>query len=200
VDCHKPLPQRTVHRAHRYVFTDPAACTSCHTDPHESVADRVTTPALRATPPVPGGVGACETCHNVQSWKTISAFDHTSTQFPLRGAHQTVSCLKCHKPKEPASQMPRQILFRMAPANCTGCHDDIHSGQFRNRPGGSDCATCHNVANWRPSLFDHQQTKFQLDGAHRGVACSGCHKASSGDSNRARLIYAVAPRECAACH
>jgi hypothetical protein len=180
IDCHKPFPSQV---GHRYLFTD-TTCTACHSDPHGSGP----------------GKTSCETCHVVQSWKTLARFDHDSTRFPLRGAHQTAACLKCHKTGEASAQSPRRVVFKETPGNCSGCHEDIHAGQFLDRPGGSDCATCHGVTNWRPSLFDHGRTEFPLDGGHRGVACVACHKTSGTDLRRSPLVYRMTPKECAACH
>ena len=181
VDCHKAADAQA---PHRYLFAD-ISCTSCHSDPHETQKGSKTT---------------CETCHTIRSWKPILTFDHDSTRLPLRGAHRAVACLTCHRPQELPAPALKQISFRGAPNQCSGCHEDIHGGQFRTRPEGSDCATCHNVGTWRPSSFDHSRTQFSLDGAHRGVACIACHKTTSQVGERSVVLYSKAPKECVACH
>jgi hypothetical protein len=54
-----------------------------------------------------------------------------------------------------------------------------------------DCTICHNTAAWTPAVFNHNQTKFPLTGAHITVPCTNCH--ISG-------IFAGTPTDCYSCH
>jgi hypothetical protein len=72
---------------------------------------------------------------------------------------------------------------------CAHCHSSPH-------PDGTstDCASCHQDADWLPSTFDvarHAQARFPLDGRHADVACGSCHV-----DHRLTGI----PTECAGCH
>jgi hypothetical protein len=123
-------------------------CASCHgkNDPHK------------------GQLGArCEQCHKETGWRQKVAFDHDVTRFPLIGLHAAVACEECH----------RTTRFKDAPTACSGCHKDkFHEGRL-----GAQCAGCHNPNGWKRWQFDHaRQTRFALDGAHKGLHCHACHQ------------------------
>jgi hypothetical protein len=103
----------------------------------------------------------CERCHTEASWKTTN-FDHGRSGFPLSGRHFSVKCDACHA----------SARFKDARKECAACHTkhDAHKGRL-----GSDCAACHNARDWRIWDFDHDKTRFGLDGAHRKLACTACH-------------------------
>jgi Class III cytochrome C family len=105
----------------------------------------------------------CADCHASDDWKR-SLFQHDrQTLFPLRGAHQKLNCDGCHKV---------EIRKEKLPMTCVGCHrdDDPHRGDL-----GTDCASCHGDAAWKPSRFDHDKVAFVLLGAHRVLKCDSCH-------------------------
>jgi len=63
------------------------------------------------------------------------------------------------------------------------------------------CRACHSMQSWRDAAgFDHSTTKFALTGAHRGVACSGCHKPSGAEAAGHELSFRTAPTVCSECH
>ncbi len=104
----------------------------------------------------------CESCHNETAWRKTS-FDHGLTHFPLLGKHAAVECKKCHLTQ----------AFKDTKTECVACHvkDDFHKGRL-----GSRCESCHNAANWKAWRYDHNtQTKFILDGGHKGLHCDACH-------------------------
>ena len=35
----------------------------------------------------------CESCHSTKYWKELDGFDHSTTSFPLAGAHRAVACI-----------------------------------------------------------------------------------------------------------
>ena len=73
---------------------------------------------------------------------------------------------------------------------CVDCHesDDIHMGRY-----GSRCSSCHLVSEWSKGKFNHDQdTKFELKGQHKDVACMLCHKGSVKDEKE--------KKECNQCH
>ena len=82
-DCHKPLTVAATPAARQYHFAD-QNCTTCHNDPHRTTL-------------------ACETCHNTNQWKELRPFDHSTTKFPLEGAHQSATCVSCHRPAQGSS-------------------------------------------------------------------------------------------------
>ena len=125
----------------------------------------------------------CATCHSPDSWKmrTDSAFDHTSTGFPLTGQHKQIHCASCHE----------NLVFTSKSPDCASCHTDIHKKEL-----GDNCLRCHSTIAWViPDMKErHQQTRFPLLGKHRIADCEECHNRPS--PNR----YAGTPLECITCH
>jgi predicted CXXCH cytochrome family protein len=177
-DCHKETSDG---QPHQYLFQD-RSCIACHRDPHDLKPESK----------------ACETCHTLNVWTPARTFDHSATSFPLLGSHRSASCISCHKPANASAG--KQISFKDAPQQCSGCHEDIHAGQFAARfdPG---CSSCHSATTWKPPAgFDHSRSAFPLDGAHRKVRCVLCHTTTSRVNGRETLVYKDAPTECAKCH
>ena len=126
----------------------------------------------------------CQICHNVTAWQP-STFNHSTTTFPLTGAHIGVACVSCHTNGYTGG----------TPATCVGCH--LANYNSTTNPNhilakfSTDCQTCHNVTAWSPTTFNHNTaTTFPLAGAHIGVACSSCHTTG----------YAGIPTTCVSCH
>jgi Doubled CXXCH motif (Paired_CXXCH_1) len=122
----------------------------------------------------------CASCHTTATWGSAT-FDHSTTGFPLNGAHASTSCAGCHGAGN-ANKHPPQA--------CYGCHakDDTHKGS-----NGTNCASCHNSRDWRQTSFDHDRmTKFPLLGKHNTVRCEACHKQPPK--------VAKPPVTCVGCH
>lgn len=123
----------------------------------------------------------CERCHQTGGWGDSIVFDHGTTRFPLIGLHAGAPCEECHA----------SAAFRDAPRECVRCHsaDDEHDGGL-----GTECHTCHNPNSWAVWSFDHNtQTDFELQGAHRDLHCSDCHKRPTAGAVRQS-------QSCNACH
>jgi hypothetical protein len=157
-----PAPRSTTYA--RYEELPHASCADCHEDPHQ------------------GRFGErCESCHTVESWRQIrnaqkSVEFHDKTRFPLRGLHVDVACKSCHGPFPGQAARFRGLSF----GSCEACHADAHLGQLAG-PGGRSppCDQCHSVDGFSPARFDveaHAKTSWPLEGAHRAVACTGCHR------------------------
>lgn len=124
----------------------------------------------------------CQVCHTINGWKPAQ-FDHNKTNFPLTGAHNSVTCSNCH------------VTPGLKPStDCYVCHktkyeqatdpNHIVSGL------GQTCTTCHTTTSWKPSSFNHSSTGFTLTGAHVSANCSKCH-----------ITAGVKPlQDCYACH
>src|SRR5512134_3788914 len=75
----------------------------------------------------------------------------------------------------------------------------LASWAFAQSPHGTElkisCDACHTVESWtiiRDSLvFNHNSTRFALEGQHEVVECRACHTT---------LEFAKAETECASCH
>ena len=188
VDCHKaPLGTKVI----PYHFSQ-VTCVTCHEDIHKGQFDK------RMAAPGPAGKPlGCEACHSTKEWKDLSKFDHSQTDFPLLGSHRAVACADCHKPPNMELNLVH-VDFAKAEKTCVGCHENPHSDQFGDR--ASNCEGCHNNNKWKPSLFDHDKTKFPLKGGHEDVACSACHQLKKMVNETEVLFYKPTPIACEACH
>ena len=186
--CHRPMGQATVYRVKF------GMCIDCHQDAHQRQ--------------FAGGQygNLCEKCHTVDHFQPakFTLARHDKTRFPLSGAHAAVSCGECHKIPPYG---PKIAAFHFAKMDCQICHLDPHAAQFTERmrrasvrgPGG--CETCHNVNTWHDlPTFDHSTTRFVLTGAHKGVSCEQCHRATPVSVGLLRVNYRETPRACAECH
>jgi len=192
-DCHKPVPTGSPVPV-KYRFED-RSCTGCHEDPHKGQFKE----RMAAKRP-DGTLEGCEACHTTARWNELNRFDHSKTEFPLLGAHRGVACADCHRPPALETSL-KNVNFRAAPKNCSGCHNDLHAGQFAARKDATDCSGCHDAARWKPSHFDHdKRTPFSLEGAHRNVACDECHKVTRQVDGKTVLFYKPTPRDCKSCH
>jgi hypothetical protein len=122
----------------------------------------------------------CETCHTPTEWKRYTFEHNRSTHFALRGRHQEIRCINCHRGNPHEEHLDK---------SCYTCHreDDIHHGRQ-----GTLCDKCHEERGWsRDVLFDHDSSPFPLLGAHGRVACAQCHTSSP---------FKKVARECVSCH
>jgi len=183
-----------------------ARCLDCHTDPHAGTAT------------LAGAVVDCASCHSVAGFAlpTYTVAQHRQAKFALEGKHAQVACVACHVKNPPGvakTQLGTSgILMRPAFSRCLDCHRDEHGGQLATRPGGGECAACHNVVGWKPSTYtvaDHAKATLALEGRHAGIDCAACHGATRtglpplpnpGGLGRARFAFKLAERDCVACH
>ena len=126
----------------------------------------------------------CHTEHEGRDAKVIlldpSTFDHSKTDFKLKGAHTRASCDGCHEADK---------KYHQAPQDCYSCHKkvDVHKGDH-----GEKCGDCHSAKSWKQNAFDHdEKTEFPLKGAHKEALCSSCH---------INQKYKDTPKECISCH
>jgi hypothetical protein len=193
-ECHKSRADLFPPPPTPYHF-DRLACSDCHRDPHNGeLAQRMA--ARRAD----GSPAGCEACHVTGAWREIIGFNHDSTAFVLEGTHKSVACESCHKT---ATLKPglKNVSFKSAPRTCSGCHDDVHGGQFAPFGGTAECSQCHKPLKWRPSIFDHETgSGFQLAGSHRNVPCAMCHRTTREISGRTVVMYKPTTRDCRGCH
>jgi hypothetical protein len=195
-DCHRPEEPFV-----KYVFED-LSCTQCHNDPHMAQFED-----YESTLNADGTAAGCRACHSVSAWKDLKRFDHSRTDFALRGHHTSLECGECHKASSARGE-PEFIRYASAPTRCPDCHEDPHMSQFdrwmaewnsAREPLG--CTRCHDEMSWTELPgFDHLVTDFPLEGAHDEVACAKCHPGRTGESGKAEIFYADAPLRCSECH
>lgn len=138
----------------------------------------------------------CIDCHNESNWRAVYQFDHNRTNFKLDGKHAELACRECHYAKN--AQGVRVQKFAGLSTECAACHKDQHAGQFEV-DGKTDCSRCHKTNRWKDSKFNHDSSRFKLEGAHVGVACAECHKLITTPKGT-YVEYKFNDIECARCH
>jgi hypothetical protein len=162
--AHTQLACSSCHQQDKLWKETPLQCAECHeeAEPHR------------------GALGKeCADCHSEQGWEKAE-FDHSATEFPLRGMHQETQCAACH----PAQR------YENTPMQCSSCHtlNDVHGGKR-----GQDCAMCHVDTGWEETQFEHsQKTDFVLRGVHADLQCQSCHSGTD--------MKQVLGETCIACH
>ncbi len=159
-------------------------CIDCHTDHHQSHIDKKYYPESN-----------CTNCHSENNWTEIN-FNHSITKYELLGKHKNPSCKDCHfEIKTDGSSVQK---FKTLTQNCTNCHTDKHQNQFEKN-GVTKCLDCHDYNNWKAEKFDHNKTRFILDGKHIKLACADCHKVKQlGESSFVQ--YKLNKLKCENCH
>ena len=137
----------------------------------------------------------CTVCHNLTNWEGVK-FDHNKTKFKLEGAHAKAACVACHYKKNEKGIVVQK--FEGLSTECSSCHKDSHDGQFAVN-GKTDCARCHGLEDWKQSKFDHNTSRFKLEGAHATVKCEECHKEVTTDKGK-HIQYKFNNIECSNCH
>lgn len=191
--CHTPINKTTNKYKWPKLKTD--KCLSCHKDVHKNNLS----PKFRG--------GNCAKCHNNNSWK-IKSFDHRVTNFPLKGKHSRIDCVKCHKGQKTSER--KNFKWTGLKQQCSYCHNDYHSyaGQSSQRFGKlSDCMQCHKDGGWKQNInFNHNyDTRFDITGKHKKNKCFDCHVAAKGQNKNKpkKRIYHWAQldkKTCETCH
>ncbi len=164
------------------------ACTACHVSNNYNLTSANTdcyschqkdwTSTQTTGGNVPNHVAAgfptalCSTCHDTVNWAD-GKFDHSTTGWPLTGAHTTTPCASCH--------VNNNYSLTSANTACYGCHQA--AWQSTQTAGGTvpnhiaagyptTCDSCHVTSSWLGATFNH--TYFPLP--HHGSICNDCHK------------------------
>ena len=180
------------------------ACVSCHLAKY----NQTTTPPHASS----GFPTTCETCHNTTAWPGAT-FNHSATQFPLTGAHTTVSCQGCHA----------DGVYKGKSTACSSCHLAAYNAttdpNHKAAAFPTDCASCHTTTSWAGATFNHDAQWFPIySGHHAGVwsSCATCHtnptnfavfdclschtKTKTDQEHQGRSGYVYASPNCYACH
>lgn len=136
-----------------------------------------------------------EQCHKVVEWADVN-FEHQKTGFVLTGKHATPDCRSCHF-KQEENQVEQH--FQGLTKDCENCHQDPHRTQFQV-DGTTNCANCHRSDAWKPSSFDHGQSRFKLDGQHAQTACVKCHPLVEDQEGTFAKYKLKTEIKCADCH
>jgi len=152
------------------------ACSDCHLRDYQ---------ATRNPDHAAGGFSQrCEQCHAAVSWQGARV-DHSTTRFPLTGAHLAVNCAQCHGTG----------AYGALPTTCVSCHqtdyNNTNNPSHQQAQFPTDCTACHTTVTWTTATFNHNNTAFPLTGAHVRATCDQCH----GDG-----VYQAKPTTCVSCH
>ena len=185
--------QKLKARKNTYLGVKPN-CINCHADVHKGTLS-----------------SDCLSCHDADAFKQVSKFNHTTARFQLKGRHENVACVKCHK-IELIDGIRYQEFRGLTFGNCTSCHKDPHSNKY-----GQNCRQCHSEESFLiiqgTNKFDHNKTDYKLEGKHLLVNCKACHKGKFTDPlkfdrctschtdyhNSQFVKSGVAP-DCSQCH
>jgi hypothetical protein len=170
--AHRAIACQSCHQSGSFRST-PTACYACHQTQFTST----TSPNH-----VLGGFATtCQLCHSTTAWQPAT-FDHTTTRFPLTGAHQSTPCLSCHTNNN----------YQLAYTGCYSCHTANYASTTDPNHASvgfpTTCETCHSTTTWAGATFNH--TWFPTSHGSAGGVCSTCHTNSSN--------YAVF--QCTTCH
>ncbi|MCC6929497.1 MAG: hypothetical protein IT359_10950, partial [Gemmatimonadaceae bacterium] len=154
----------------------PTACASCHQGDYSKTS---------APPHATAGFGTlCASCHTTATWLG-GRYDHSTTAFPLKGAHTSATCMQCHS----------DGVYNGKPVTCVSCHQGDYNNAATppHKSAGypTTCESCHGEVTWKGAKFDHSKNAFPLTGAHVTATCAQCH--SDG-------VYKGKPTACASCH
>ena len=164
-------------------------CADCHKDYHQGQLSRRKKG------------GGCEDCHTVEGFSpaNFTIAQHSETKYPLQGSHLAVPCSACHK-KTNRQTKSETVRFRFKSSNCLTCHKDPHQGEVEKYIKKKGCEYCHSVESWRSVTYDHQETKFPLEGRHLTTRCSHCHKAVDVGTPAEHLQFLKLNKLCQWCH
>jgi hypothetical protein len=157
---------------------------SCHVDAHEGDFAEG-----------PDG-GDCRSCHDQERWLPADydlARHNEESSYRLEGAHLVTPCAGCHRTPDGS------LRIRLGAPECADCHTttrDPHQDQFQGR----DCLECHRVEDFSIPDFDHDRTRYPLEGAHLEVSCAGCHFSETGPEGNSFVRYRPLGTECTDCH
>ena len=144
----------------------PTDCFSCHRQDFDNA------PAVNHKSA--GFSTDCLKCHRQDAVSWSDSFDHNLTEFPTRGAHEAVDCLRCHVNNR----------YRGISSQCVSCHlNEYRTAQDPNHADAgfsTDCATCHRALAWQPAAFFPHGPYFPIARGDRhspGVwtTCKDCH-------------------------
>ena len=179
--CH--LPGKPLKIAHF------AKCKDCHADYHRG--DFLHRPQY----------GNCEECHSVEGFvpSKFTIAKHNQSRFSLLGAHLAVPCNACHVKQH--RNLPNETMrFKFSSIECISCHKNPHGNQVDKYLASNGCEYCHSITSWREMTFDHNKTKFALQGRHKEVECRKCHQHVKKEINTKLYQFSSLSSQCQACH
>ncbi len=145
----------------------------------------------------------CHSEHHGRNFQIIhfdpGKFVHSKAGFILTGKHSQIKCVQCHQAKFIINKKlfdKRKGTYLGLSTDCISCHQDVHQGTL-----GNNCSTCHNTTDFKPAaLFNHNNTKFKLTGAHKKVECVKCHPNEIREGKTFQKFTGIQFNNCTPCH
>ena len=163
-------------------------CVSCHSDYHRGEFTKE------------GITPDCIECHSLEEGFDYSLYtieQHQSSAFVLSGAHLATPCFACH-----VNEKEERWSFVDLGSECNDCHTDVHERTINEAlfpDQNYNCTFCHVNDTWQMISFDHTNTSWQLEGAHKSVECKSCHFPDNENINR-DFTFKEIGLECFSCH
>ncbi len=147
----------------------------------------------------------CISCHSDHHGKKFDMihfekekFNHDLTGYLLEGAHNKLTCEKCHKAEfiDDANIKKKQFTYLGLKTTCLNCHEDYHEKEL-----SSDCYSCHSFDAFKPvNKFDHNKARYKLAGKHVDVDCAKCHPKTITETKTTQKFTGLQFQSCVNCH
>jgi predicted CXXCH cytochrome family protein len=228
--CHGPFPNG---QAAKYKGMKFERCSDCHVDAHEgqvpAEGDGVKCekchtvngflPVLFTVDmhkdtrfPLEGAhrAVACNRCHKQDSRLSGKVANAARARVNGQGRRLIVSEAKLTMDDivgDPLEE--KRGITSAATADCAGCHEDIHAGQFNKnlaeegspKVDHKSCSACHSMGNFTDTTFKHDDSRFPLTGKHQQVKCAQCHQPSKAKGPMFDVVvYRGIGVQCGSCH
>ena len=175
-------------------------CLECHTEIQNLINQKK---GYHASSEVNGK--KCAECHGEHFGRDFkitrfddTKFNHSLAGYDLEGKHNEIKCVDCHKGEliqNNISQKKGDTYLGLG-TKCLSCHDDYHQETL-----SSDCVSCHNQNAFQPAKgFNHDNTQFVLNGAHKNVDCILCHKVETRSGVLFQEFSGIEFGNCTSCH
>jgi len=140
-------------------------------------------------------------------------FNHLSTGFALRGAHEYIPCESCHL----------HGIFKGTPTRCSGCHGRITEMEASKKPAShipttQECDLCHDASlpnvSWQLARMDHIGIAGNCAACHNNVMaigkpadhpptndpCENCHGSTDTFADNPKPDHSRFVQNCQRCH
>ncbi len=182
-ECHMPdnIQNIEIRKKEKTFLGLEQECLSCHDDFHQETLSE-----------------DCKKCHDFEAFKPATNFNHDEAKFALKGKHNDVECIECHK-ESTRNGKEFQEFIGLAFEDCVSCHEDPHNSKL---PG--TCVQCHTETSFSffngQDNFNHNNTSFTIKGKHKQVDCYSCHKETDSPSLVFQDNLRVKENNCVKCH
>jgi hypothetical protein len=205
--CHREIPLRAARRLPLHgTFDEP--CAHCHAEHGGSEAELIELDrdafAHSTTRFELHGAHArleCDACHTLRDPASGRA------DFHFQGV-PFASCRACHADPHGGGMRAGETVPALVRTSLEAPEPPLPARDPAHPIAGRACAECHTESSFRTEGlrhdgFDHAtDTRFELHGAHAGVACAACHPAELREIEQRDALPpgSAADPDCGSCH